>query len=65
MMASFSGNEAMVDYCLDHHCNVDQESSVSKIALYDPWYTLHWTLTNTNIYSMVRQAYIMQLYLAD
>ena len=65
MAASYNGNEAIVDYCLDHHCNVDQQDTVSKIASYDPWYISHWTPTNTNIDRVGGQPCMVQLLMAD
>ena len=66
MAAALQGYEGMVDYCLDHHCNVDlQINDVSKMASYYPWCTSHCTLTDTNIYRMAGQPCIMQLPMAD
>ena len=63
MWAAIAGNEAMVDYCLAHHCNVDLQDEVSKIASYHyrPWYTSSYTLTNPTLYSLVIQPCTMQL----
>ena len=65
MWAANYGNEAMVDYCLAHHCNVDVQDDVSKIASYHyhPWYT-SYTLTNPTLYSLVVQPCIVQLSMA-
>ena len=65
MEAAIFGNEAMVDYCLAHHCNVDLQDDVSKIASYHAWYTSSYTLTYPTLYSLVIQPCTMQLVMVD
>jgi len=48
MCATIDCNEAMVDYCLDHQCNVNLQNRVSKVAQSTLLYycNLHFLLKN-------------------